>query len=180
MVVQRMVYVDSFTPDPCILRCACFNHQPCEFLNVVPSLNVTILLNWGAPLFSFILSCDMTLLLYQDIACIARQNVLKHFACLAKRLQTKLLSNQGFTVLVFSRLCTHGNLTNTPFPFSDHNLVSFTVFFFPPSPRSIKRLLVETFTTLTLPVSILHCPILTWPTLSTTVHTHPHWTHLLL
>ena len=38
-----------------------------------------------APLFFFILSCDMTLLLYQDIACISKQNVLKHFACLAKR-----------------------------------------------------------------------------------------------
>ena len=68
-----------------------------KLLHVVPSLNVTILLHLGAPLF-FILSCDMTLLLYQDIACISRQNVLKHFACLAKRSQTKLLSNQGFTV----------------------------------------------------------------------------------
>ena len=31
------------------------------------------------------ISFDMTLLLYQDIACISRQNVSKHFACLAKR-----------------------------------------------------------------------------------------------
>ena len=68
-------------------------------LNVVPSLNVTILLHLEAPLFSFILGCDMTLLVYQDIACISSQNVLKHFACPAKRSQTNLLSNQGFTVL---------------------------------------------------------------------------------
>ena len=85
------------------------------------------LLHLEAPLFSFILcsSCwillliplwrlpfvdghvmvtqpiTLLLLLYQDIACISSQNVLKNVACLAKRSQTKLLSNQGFTVVVF-------------------------------------------------------------------------------
>ena len=40
-VVRRTVYAQ----DPCIIRCASFNHQPCELLNVVPSLNVTIFLH---------------------------------------------------------------------------------------------------------------------------------------
>ena len=101
MAVRRTVYVDNFTPDACILECACFN-QPCELLNVVHSLNVTIVLHLIAPLFSFILSCDMTLLVYQDIACISSQNLLKYFACLAKCSQTKLLSNQGFTIYSFT------------------------------------------------------------------------------
>ena len=63
--VQKIVYVDSFTPDACILRCACFIHQPCELLNVVPSLNGTILLHLEVPLFSFILcsSCWILLLI---------------------------------------------------------------------------------------------------------------------
>ena len=114
MAVRRTVYVDSFTPDACILRRASFIQQPCELLNVVPLLNVTILLHLEAPLFSFILSCDMTLLLYQDIACILRQNVLKHFPCLAKRSQTKLLSNQGFTVFLFLFPLCHAILVITP------------------------------------------------------------------
>ena len=58
-----------------------------------------ILLHLEAPPFSFILGCDMTLLVFQDIACISSQNLLKRLACLAKRSQTKLLSNQGFTVI---------------------------------------------------------------------------------
>ena len=74
-----------FTPDACILRCACSNHQPCELLNVVPSLNLTILLHLEVPLFSFLLSCDLRLLVYQDIACKPSQNLFENFACLAKR-----------------------------------------------------------------------------------------------
>ena len=68
-------------------------------LNVLPSLNVTIFLHLEALFLSFILSCDLMLLVYQDITCISSQNVFQNYACLAKRSQTKLLSNQGFTVL---------------------------------------------------------------------------------
>ena len=57
--------MDSFTPDACILGCASFNHQPCDLLNIVPSLNVTILLHLEAPTFYFILcsSCWILLLI---------------------------------------------------------------------------------------------------------------------
>ena len=63
-MVQGMVYLDSFNPHACILRCASINHQPCELVNVVPFLNATILLHLETPLFSSILGCDMMLLVY--------------------------------------------------------------------------------------------------------------------
>ena len=93
--------MDRFTPDACILRCASFNPQPCESLNVVPSLNVTTLLHLEAPLFYFILSCDTTLLLYQDIACISSQNVLKNVACLAEHPQRFYCIRLLYVVLLF-------------------------------------------------------------------------------
>lgn len=60
--------MDRFIPHACMLRCASFYSQPCELINVAPSLNVNILIYLEAPLFSFIL-CDLKLskvLLYID------------------------------------------------------------------------------------------------------------------
>lgn len=41
--------------------------------------------------------------------------------------QSSTHSDGNILDLVFSHLCTPGNLTNTPFPLSDHNLITFTV-----------------------------------------------------
>ena len=82
-----------------------FQKHACDPKHLYIKAKITFIKCNHIALFSFILSCDMTLLLYQDITCISRQNVLQRFSCLAKCSQTKLLSNQGFTVLPI--YCSH-------------------------------------------------------------------------